>query len=363
MNQATGADSAASELTPNLADDPRTALSCPPAAARSVMYRLRFALHAAVMAPSVHNTQPWRFRVVAGDDPFVELLMDPTRELPALDPEHRQLVMSCGAALAAYEIGLRGLGLEPQAEIFPADAGPACLARVRVRDLGTADPQARELFQVLQARRTYRGPMTMVTLPDSVRETLAAATSSHSVLDYVADAQWRDVEHLVVDAAIELSDTTDVDAEVRSWTRLNERTSDGVPATNWQRTSEQTAGASVVQRDFAQGRDLPGGPAPTGIEGDPVLAVLVTPTDSPVDWVHAGADLLRVSLAAQSVDVALGYVNQPTEVPGMRERLTELLRPMPKGFAVPQVVLRLGYPGQELPPATPRRTVASVLLG
>ena len=325
---------------------------------------MRFALHAAVLAPSVHNTQPWRFHIYETDDPYLELLMDPGRELPALDPSHRQLIMSCGAALAGYEIGLRSLGLEPIVELIPKDAtDPACLARVRVRELGTADPEARGLLSVLQDRRTYRGPMTEQALSEAVRGTLVAAASAGSALEVVADDHWRAVEHLVVMSAIELSDTTDVDAEVRNWTRLDERTSDGVPAANWQRTSEQTAGAPVVQRDFAQGRPLPGEPVETGVEGDPLLAVLLTPSDTAVDWLRAGEDLLRIALAAHAIDVAFGYVNQPTEVPGMRERLTQLLQPMPEGFAVPQVVVRLGYPAEALPPVTPRRTVSTVLLG
>src|SRR5690242_374482 len=96
---------------------------------------MEFALHAAVAAPSVHNTQPWRFRLTDGAEPALDLLLDPTRELPALDPSHRQLVISCGAALAGYEIGLRSCGLEPHVEFLPPGGGDSCLARVRVSDL------------------------------------------------------------------------------------------------------------------------------------------------------------------------------------------------------------------------------------
>jgi hypothetical protein len=330
-----------------------------------VAYRMEFALHAAVVAPSVHNTQPWRFRLVAGPQPHVDLLLDATRELPALDPSHRQLVISCGAALAGYEIGLRACGLEPRVELLPEGGGGSCLARVRVNDLGHADDRARHLLPELRARRTYRGPMSTEKVPHSVSDELMDAVEDECRLQLVGDDRWRAVEHLVVQAAIELSDTTDVDRELREWTRLGERASDGVPAANWQRTSEQTAGAPIVQRDFAQGRPLPshssvhGSGAP---EGDPVIAVILSRTDSSREWLETGAALLRLSLSAQEAGLALGYVNQPTEVPGLREQLRELLQPMPTGFEVPQLVLRLGYPAEPLPPVTPRRSVAAVLL-
>ena len=77
---------------------------------------------------------------------------------------------------------------------------------------------------------------------------------------------------------------------------------------------------------------------------------------------ETGRALLRLSLAAEEAGLALGYVNQPTEVPGLREELAELLSPLPQGFTVPQLVLRLGYPAQPMPPATPRRPVAAVLV-
>jgi nitroreductase len=355
-------------MMPNLSDDPFVALRSPPTAALPAAYRLRFALHAAVVAPSIHNTQPWRFRITDGPEPFVDLLLDPSRELPALDPSHRQLIISCGTALAGYEIGLRSCGLEPRVELLPggmAVGGDARLARIRVTDLAAGDPRAARLLPDLRHRRTYRASMTKEQVPPALCDALMDAAEDECRLQMVFDKRWRAVEHLVVQAAIELSDTTDVDRETRDWTRLGERTSDGVPAANWQRTSEQTAGAPIVQRDFAQGRPLPGRPethGPGGPEGDPLIAVLVSRADTSRDWLETGRALLHLSLVAEEAGLAVGYVNQPTEVPGLREELADLLQPMPVGFAVPQLVLRLGYPAEALPPVTPRRPVSDVLL-
>lgn len=352
-------------MTPNLSDDPFVALGSPPSAGLPVDYRLRFALHAAVVAPSIHNTQPWRFRLVDGPAPYVDLLLDPTRELPALDPSHRQLVISCGAALAGYEIGLRSCGLEPRVELLATGGGESCLARIRVTDLAASDPRATHLLPELRHRRSYRGSMTTEPISPTLCDELMDTVEDECRLQLVFDDRWRAVERLVVQAAIELSDTTDVDRETRDWTRVGERTSDGVPAENWQRTSEQTAGAPIVQRDFAQGRPLPHQPVthgPRGPEGDPLIAVLLSRADTSRDWIETGRALLHLSLVAQEAGIALGYVNQPTEVPGLREDLADLLQPMPPGFAVPQLVLRLGYPAEGMPPVTPRRPVSDVLL-
>jgi nitroreductase len=349
------------QQTPNLSDDSFIALVDPPTAALPVDYRMLFALHAAVVAPSVHNTQPWRFRFHPGPQARVDLLMDVGRGLPALDPTHRQLVISCGAALEAYSIGLRSVGLAPEIEILPA-GDPLCLATIRVTDLGSADPQAVALLPALVRRRSYRGRLTFQPVGQALVASMAQAAAPAASLDPVPQASWRAVEHLIAQAALELAETPAVEAEVKTWTRLTERSQDGVAAANWQRTSEQTAGAPVVQRDFAQGRPLPGGPTVVAQpEGDPLLAVLLTPGDTSADWVDAGRSLMRVALVAQSAGLAQGYVNQPTEVVGMREKLAVLLRLPVGGFSVPQLVLRLGYPAQPLPPATARRSVQAVL--
>lgn len=346
----------------NLCDNPYLALLGPPPVGRSVAFRMRFALNAAVLAPSIHNTQPWRFRIYDGSAPHVDMLMDAGRGLSSLDPDHRQLVISCGAALAAYQLGLLGCGLTARIEPFPADAGPATVARVHVSERRGPDLQAREMWPLLRARRSYRGPMSSSPIELWLRHRLVREAAPATQLHFVASSQWRVVERLIAAAALELGESVSINDEIRTWTAGTERARDGVPSANWQRTSEQTAGAPVVQRDFAQGRSLAGALPRTGVEADPTLAVLMTPGDTPLDWLEAGRALLRVALEVQSEDAALGYVNQPTEVPGLRAQLATVLEPVSVAYQVPQLVLRLGYPADLMPPATPRRTAQDVLL-
>jgi nitroreductase len=81
----------------------------------------------AARAPSLHNTQPWQFRV-RGD--VIELLADSGRQLRRLDPAGRELTISCGAGLFGLRLGLRRLGYLPAVELLPDPAQPQLLARV-----------------------------------------------------------------------------------------------------------------------------------------------------------------------------------------------------------------------------------------
>src|SRR5262245_55774431 len=57
---------------------------------------LRECLEAAVAAPSIHNSQPWRFRVTALG---VDVFADRDRGLHVIDPIGRELLISIGAAV------------------------------------------------------------------------------------------------------------------------------------------------------------------------------------------------------------------------------------------------------------------------
>jgi len=81
----------------------------------------------AARAPSVHNSQPWQFRVRGTD---LELHADPRRMLPQVDPDGREMLISCGAALYGLRLGLRRLGYRAEVEVLPDPAQPGLLARV-----------------------------------------------------------------------------------------------------------------------------------------------------------------------------------------------------------------------------------------
>lgn len=71
----------------------------------------RYVVAKAVWAPSVHNTQPWRF-TVGGQE--ISLHADADRRLVVADPNGREMLISCGAALFNVRLALRSLGYIPE---------------------------------------------------------------------------------------------------------------------------------------------------------------------------------------------------------------------------------------------------------
>src|SRR5215472_19388745 len=72
---------------------------------------LRRIIEAGSAAPSIHNTQPWRFHVAADD--VLEVWADPDRALSVADPRARALYLSCGAALFNVRTAIRMTGFSP----------------------------------------------------------------------------------------------------------------------------------------------------------------------------------------------------------------------------------------------------------
>ncbi len=118
--------------------------------------RLRHLCDYARLAPSIRNTQPWRF-VLREEDAAVEIWAERSRALPVADREGRGLTISCGAALAFLEIAARAASLAAAIDRLPDPERPDLLGRLRI--VGEAPPATEDpwLFQAIPKRRTHRG--------------------------------------------------------------------------------------------------------------------------------------------------------------------------------------------------------------
>ncbi|WP_327002182.1 hypothetical protein OHA72_44745 [Dactylosporangium sp. NBC_01737] len=110
-------------------------------------------LGAAVAAPSIHNTQPWRFGVHDGS---IDVRVDPARRLRVIDRDHRSMLLSVGAAVFNLRLAMALDGRLPVLRPFPADG--LTVARVEPGRPGRPGPGLRALGTALFRRHTNRGP-------------------------------------------------------------------------------------------------------------------------------------------------------------------------------------------------------------
>jgi len=309
------------------------------------------ALALAARAPSVHNTQPWRWRI--GPD-SIGLRADLRRWLPLTDPDGRDLVLSCGAALHHLQVGLAALGVPAVVERMPDPDEPDLLATVRLgspRCAGTPDTAE---VAALQARRTDRRRFGDWPVPDQHLDALAATAAAHgALLRTVPEGAARAaLLHALAAAAASHAATTGYDTELALWSGLVAG-EDGVPARN----VPADALPHTATRRFA-GIGLAEGGAP---EDGATLLVLGTSSDDRLSQLRAGEALGAVLLRATELGLASCPLSEPLEL----DRTRGLVRDeVLDGTLSPQIVLRVGWaPVGDPLPATPRRRTADQVDG
>ncbi|WP_406047144.1 Acg family FMN-binding oxidoreductase [Kribbella sp. NBC_00889] len=291
-------------------------------------------LTAAVHAPSMHNTQPWRFEV---HGPVVDVLLDRKRLLPSEDPAGRANRIGIGAAVLNLRVAAAMLGRESRIVPDPDPNCPEVMARVFVADRRTPVPGLGSLYGELRARRTYRGPLLDQPIPPRVT----------GRLDEAAQAERATLRWLDADATSRLGellrrvDEHDLHDEDRLHERLRwiggDRSGDGIQESA---LGPLPTGPAFV-RDLSAGSDS-SHRSQAVFEDSPAIAVLCTPQEDAAAWLRAGMALERALLVATSYDLAASFLNQVLEHSPSRAAVRELVG----GRCWPQMVIRLGYPAQ-----------------
>jgi nitroreductase len=317
---------------------------------------LRSAVQLAVRAPSIYNTQPWRWALRADG---LELYADRSRQLTVVDPDGHALLISCGAAVELARLGLAVAGCHTEVYRTPDPTDADLLARIVV--IGHAAVSDDIRLRAMAARRRYseRRPFTPRAVSGELLELLAAAICDDGVfLHVVQRADERlDLAVLVSRADQALCADPDYRQELARWTRGGPA-DDGIPASAVPHVvGAERRHADVPLRDFEVG--ITGAlPVQGGQDEDPVLAVIMTADRGADGCLRAGEALARLLVDAQVYGLAASIISQPVDWPVLRERMRALM----SWCDHPQILLRIGWPsaGTAGTP-TPRRPISDVI--
>jgi hypothetical protein len=312
---------------------------------------LQKAAATALRAPSIFNTQPWRWEL---HGPTLELWADRSRQLDVTDPTGRMLTISCGVALDHALVALAADGYDPTVERLPADDAPQLLARITLTGGSVAKTGALRLLAAIAQRHTDRRPFADTPVPDSVVERLREIAETRGV--YLAELGADRMVRFQVTAA-RAGELTEDDpayqAELAEWTHRPTGSGDGVAGAN---TVPESPRKIPLRSFFPDGGAtlLPG----PGHDGGARYLALWTTSDDPAAWLAAGETMSALLLEATADGLGVSPMTDVIEVPASRALVHRLL----DNLGEAQVALRIGVPATDTPtPATPRRPVGDVL--
>lgn len=311
---------------------------------------IRTALSLATRAPSVHNSQPWAWRV--GEE-SIHLYADRSRRLPHADPDGRDLLISCGASLHHATAAFAALGWQCKVSRLPNAAEPDHLAAIA---LTKCEPDEKDiaLAAAIPRRRTDRRYFSHWPVPHADVVMIGVRLARMGVLlrhvemttgmrAIIAEAVWlhaHDGEYLT---------------ELTTWSGRYASIA-GVPARS---TPESDATAALPSRLFA-GPMLEQPANATAGDDHGLLLALGTGSDDVMGRLRAGEATSAALLTSTMLGLASCPVSEPLEIAETRAALrSEVFG----DEAHPQMMLRIGWApvGAESLPATPRRPVGEVI--
>ncbi len=303
---------------------------------------------AATRAPSIHNTQPWRFTASAER---LEVHFDRDRALPVLDPSSRQQVISCGIAVEFAVVALAAAGTAAEVDLLPDPTDPDHLATVRLAGPREASADDRALAEAIDRRHTVRAPFQPRAVPaELVDELQAEAAPFGTWCKPITRSEEEVATVFLISRAEEIEQgNPDYVAELQSWLRTDPGAVDGVPMDAVPTGDPHARPSNWLIRDFVVGQ-RESAPAPFLAGGDPdapppdverpTVVLMGTAADDRRAWLRAGQALGRVLLRATAAGVAASPLTQALDWPATRTRLQARLSLV----GHPQFLLRMGYP-------------------
>lgn len=316
-----------------------------------------FLLRYATLAPSGHNTQPWLFAL---RDHWIDVIADRRRALPIVDPHDRELVISCGAAIATLKIAAAHFGFQSTVSLSPDRLNEDLLARIRFDRSKQKQSDTNGLFAAITQRRTTRARYGDELPPTALINTCVHHAKAHHVefRTLSDEATRRKIADLVAEGDRLQFDDPTFRRELAAWVHSNSLGSrDGMSGTGFGMPDILAPIARFAIRTFDLGNRVAAADEKTILEGTPLLGVLSSPADDQHNWLQTGRALAYILLELTAQDFTASYLNQPIETAGLRPKLKAVA-----GLSgLPQILIRIGRAPKSQAP-TVRRDVASVIM-
>ncbi|OYN74452.1 Acg family FMN-binding oxidoreductase [Mycolicibacterium sphagni] len=309
------------------------------------------AVHRACRAPSIHNSQPWRF--VGDNAGALQLFVDRDR-LVDTDSSGRQALLSCGAVLDHFRVALAAAGWVANVDYYPNPNDHTHLASIGFVPMEFVTDAHRRRADAILARRTdrlpFEAPADWEAFEPVLRQQVGDDLALFDVLPNYARPRLAEASQLT--ESLRLYDSS-YHAELAWWTGPF-GSADGIPHSSLVTAAEGDRvdiGRIFPVTHHRERRSQVS-------EDRSKIVMLSALDDSRLDILTCGEALSVTLLEATMAGFATCSLTHMTEVAASRDIISRL-----SGRALPQVLIRIGSvpAADDVEPPTPRRPLEDVL--
>ncbi len=309
----------------------------------------------AVLAPSGHNTQPWKFSI---KEDVIRIFPDYSRRLPAVDPDDRELFISLGCALENLVVSARYAGFDPEIDYFPTSDEESIVVRMKPSSVKPDET----LFKAIPVRQCTRNEYNGQPLPSEDMKKIEGLQKEAGVGTMIF-TDPKEIEKLIEIVKegdnIQMNDKAFV-KELKSWIRFSDRealkTRDGLSSRAGGNPIAPQWLGNILMDFFAGGKSQGDKDRKMAMSSSGMILFVSEKSDKRA-WVAVGRTWERYALTSTALAVKSAFLNQPAEIGSLAGRLQGYLS---LGSSRPQLLARFGY--SDFMPYSLRRPVEAVLV-
>lgn len=342
--------------------------------------KLKYLCCLAHLAPSTHNTQPWKFSIDSHNSK-VDIFLDRTKILPASDVVGRQSLISIGCALEHFVIATKYLGPKPVINLSEINKRQTRPIKNKLEDQKNihiaslnfipANPNDdyEKLFKSIFTRKVMRSEFDPEKeIKQEIRQEIKKITDNQNIkLHLVSDRLRRlTIAEFQAQADGYVINTKKFSKELGDWLLPNDTASFvGMPGVGFGlqdgqaiRFHQALLGEQSLEPEDGLRFSLAG---KVGIEKSPLIGFLTVQKDEPDQWIEAGQILERIFLTCENHGLSLSIHAGIAEVAIINKMFAATIGTLKRIVSV----FRIGYVKNEKDqsrPHSPRLPLDEILL-
>lgn len=321
---------------------------------KSLKEKLQFLIQFAVLAPSSHNSQPWKFSIHANE---IALSPEKSRALPVSDSNERQLFISLGCALENLLIAADFYHLKTTMEYFPA---PEIVCRVLFEESSDRTPSENHLALYIPKRATNRNKYLPRPIEsdfyDVIKKKCGGSNSDISVTIVDAQEQRERLADIALRGLIAAMDFDPFRLELSQYVKSNiTHEKVGMPGFCFNIPTPISLLAPRLIRRFNVNR-ITKKQEEAVLKATPAFVIISSRSDNKKSWIAAGQCFEHIALAAERSGIKTALLAAPVQIGKFFEEVQAALHSSLR----PQVFFRMGY-CEKIPRHSPRLAAYEVI--